>query len=251
MKISIITPTTQVIGWNNPADTGISRIGVNTIGFGNGTAADITGIMQGGTLALGGATIGANSLSVTGTTLLGSGATYFSTSAIALYNNGQIQWSATGDPSSTADLYLRRGAAATLQFGAGDTASPVAQTLQFQNATGTNTAAAANASIKGPGATGTGTPGDVIVYTGVATASGSSANTYSPAINFKGGTQSVIMNGGALSTSATDGFVYFAVCSGTATGTPTTVTGRAAMVYDATGNKIGFYNGSWRWVAVT
>lgn len=178
MKISIITPTSQVIGWNSPADVGISRIAINTIGFGNGTAADITANIQAGTIALGGATIGANALAITGTANI-SGNTTFGTLA-------QLQWST--------DAIITRGGAATIQFGAANAASPIAQTLQFQNGAGTNIAGV-NATIIGPLATGNNTNGDILFKTGVLTGSGTSLGTITTALTLKGETQAANFTG--------------------------------------------------------
>lgn len=51
----------------------------------------------------------------------------------------------------------------------------------------------------------------------------------------------------AISTSATDGFLYIPTCAGTPTGTPTTKTGLAPMVVDSTNNKLYVYiGGAWR-----
>lgn len=51
----------------------------------------------------------------------------------------------------------------------------------------------------------------------------------------------------AVSTSATDGFVYVPTCAGTPTGAPTAKTGLAAMVIDTINNKFYFYSGgAWR-----
>lgn len=52
---------------------------------------------------------------------------------------------------------------------------------------------------------------------------------------------------GAISTSATDGFLYIPTCAGTPTGVPTSKSGMAPMVVDATNNRLYFYSsGSWR-----
>jgi hypothetical protein len=51
----------------------------------------------------------------------------------------------------------------------------------------------------------------------------------------------------ALSTTATDGFLYVPTCAGTPTGTPTAITGMAPIVVNTTNNKLYFYSGgSWR-----
>lgn len=59
------------------------------------------------------------------------------------------------------------------------------------------------------------------------------------------GSGSVIINNGAIATNATDGFLYIPTCAGTPTGTPTTYTGRCAMVMDTTNHKLYVYDGSW------
>lgn len=50
----------------------------------------------------------------------------------------------------------------------------------------------------------------------------------------------------ALATNATDGFLFVDSCAGTPTGVPTTKTGRVALVYDTTNNKLAVYNGAWK-----
>lgn len=59
-------------------------------------------------------------------------------------------------------------------------------------------------------------------------------------------------NNGAIATNATEGFIYIPRCAGAPTGTPANAgLPYTPMVYDTTNNKIWFYNGSWRGVAVT
>ena len=61
------------------------------------------------------------------------------------------------------------------------------------------------------------------------------------------GNGSVACNVAAISTSATDGFLYVPTCAGTPTGTPTTLTGLAPIVVNTTNNKLYFYSGgAWR-----
>lgn len=58
----------------------------------------------------------------------------------------------------------------------------------------------------------------------------------------------IVVGSGALSTSATDKFIYGATCAGTPTGVPTSYTGRAASIYDSTNNKWYVYNSGWKFV---
>lgn len=61
----------------------------------------------------------------------------------------------------------------------------------------------------------------------------------------------VVPGTAAIATTATDGYIYSQSCAGAPTGAPTAYAGRVPMVYDSTNNRIYFYNGSWRSVAVT
>jgi hypothetical protein len=58
--------------------------------------------------------------------------------------------------------------------------------------------------------------------------------------------KSFILNDSAIATNATDGFLYIATCTGTPTGVPTAVTGRRALVYDTTNDKLYIYNDGWK-----
>jgi hypothetical protein len=59
-----------------------------------------------------------------------------------------------------------------------------------------------------------------------------------------------VVGNAALSTSATDGFLYIPTCAGAPTGVPTTQTGTAATVYDTSNNKLYVYNGAWKSVTL-
>lgn len=50
----------------------------------------------------------------------------------------------------------------------------------------------------------------------------------------------------ALSTSATNGFIYSSSCAGTPSGTPTAFSGRVPFVVDSTNNKLYIYNSGWK-----
>ncbi len=57
----------------------------------------------------------------------------------------------------------------------------------------------------------------------------------------------IVPGAAALATNATAGFQFLPTCAGTPSGTPTTYTGRAAMVYDTTAHKIWVYDGgAWK-----
>jgi hypothetical protein len=91
------------------------------------------------------------------------------------------------------DTFLTRGATATLQSGAANALTPIAQTLQAQSAlagSATN-AAGANWTYIGSLGTGTGTGGDIIFKTNVKTTTGTAQGTATTALTIKGETQAV------------------------------------------------------------
>jgi hypothetical protein len=49
----------------------------------------------------------------------------------------------------------------------------------------------------------------------------------------------------ALATDATDGFLYVPTCAGAPTGAPTAYTGKVALVFDTTNNRLYAYDGAW------
>lgn len=60
----------------------------------------------------------------------------------------------------------------------------------------------------------------------------------------------VCIGNAAIATNATNGFLYIPTCAGAPSGTPTTKTGRVAMVFDTTNNKLMIYDGGWIGVAL-
>lgn len=100
-------------------------------------------------------------------------------------NTGYIGWVSGTDASSngTLDLALTRAAAATLQLGRADAASPVAQTLKFQDVVaGTSNTAGVNATIQAPAGTGTGAGGSLIFQVAPAGSTGSAKNAWATAL---------------------------------------------------------------------
>jgi hypothetical protein len=60
----------------------------------------------------------------------------------------------------------------------------------------------------------------------------------------------VVGHQAALATNATNGFLYIPTQAGAPTGTPTAYTGKVAMTYDTTNNKLYIYNGAWKSVTL-
>lgn len=85
---------------------------------------------------------------------------------------------ASGTIDLNADVILSRAAAATLQHGAADAASPVAQSQQVQSvAAGTSNTAGTNWTFNASKGTGTGNGGSILFKTAPAGSSGSSQNS--------------------------------------------------------------------------
>lgn len=124
-----------------------------------------------------------------------------------------------------ADLILRRVAAASLAFGASDAASPVAQTLSVQNATGTNAAGAAWTRDASRG-TGTGAGGRHVWRTAPAGSSGSSQNSLveACAIESSGTFKFKTLTFANLPTAIADGEVFYCSDGAVTSGADNTLT---------------------------
>lgn len=104
---------------------------------------------------------------------------YIGISGMQTASSRYVAWSSTQDTQGTLDLYLTRGAAAaTLQMGLADAASPVAQTFQVQSVVaGTSNTAGADWTFVASKSTGTGVGGSFLFKTAAAGGSGTTQNT--------------------------------------------------------------------------
>lgn len=108
--------------------------------------------------------------------------------AVTIEQRGSYGWSSAINDATTnsRDTFLSRGAAATIQQGAANAASPVAQTLQAQGCRGgtdTNVGGASYTWQPGVG-TGTGTASSAIIQAPTVAASGTGAQTMSEIVRF-------------------------------------------------------------------
>lgn len=145
----------------------------------------ILGAATGTSLALGGATLGANALAVTGTS---------SFSSTITFTAGSVNGSAVGSQYQLAsDTIWSRHAAANWQSGAADAAAPVAQKLGVQSViAGTSNTSGQNWTLNGSVSTGSGTSGDIILQTGGTGAAATVQNSEVAALTIKGATQRVV-----------------------------------------------------------
>lgn len=131
-------------------------------------------------------TTGNDSVSITsaGAAKIALGTSNANVPAVMLSNDTGIGWSVNSSADSlTPDLFIRRSAAATLQHGAADSASPVAQTIKFQDVVaGTSNTAGVNATIQASAGTGTGAGGSLIFQVAAAGSSGTAKNAQATAL---------------------------------------------------------------------
>lgn len=155
------------------------------------------GAATGTSLALGGATLGADAFSVTG------GATVTGSETVTGNINvaGNVRASTAGAQlhfGTADDVILSRAAAATLQHGAADAAAPVAQTITAQSVVaGTTNTAAPNFTLDMPKGTGTGAGGSFIVRVAPAGTTGSAQNAMATALTIDS-TKTATFGGGVL-----------------------------------------------------
>jgi hypothetical protein len=119
-------------------------------------------------------------------------------------------------PSSNAavapDTYISRRAAANLNFGQADAASPVAQTLSVQSVSaGTSNTAGANFTIAGSQGTGTGAGGSIVFQTAPAGTTGTAQNALVTALTINSnqtvqGSKAIIASSGQISSN--NGFTF-------------------------------------------
>ena len=85
------------------------------------------------------------------------------------------------------DTFLSRAAAANWRFGGADAASPVAQTISFQNVlAGTSNTAGVNTTFQASAGTGTGVGGKFLFQTALPGSSGTTQNGFSTALTIDG-----------------------------------------------------------------
>lgn len=281
------------IQWNNSEAFG-GIAGWTT----DGANALIGGVSS--TIAMGGATIGSNSIAITGniaansssqslqvnltSTLTGGNTGFIATGDSGTYQftvrgstsgntgpfnvpvSGQIiatggltngMWIqaaanapivfVTGSDTNFANERMRiLGSAATTLWGGPDAASPATVTFSMQNVlAGTSNATGADTIINLSQGTGTGSGGGLHVKFAAPGSTGSTKNALADGFVLTGAGSFVIGNA-AVATTATDGFLYIPTCSGTPTGTPTTQTGRVALVYDTSAHQFWIYDGGWK-----
>jgi len=126
--------------------------------------------------------------------------------------------------------------------------TPVSTTINPTGGSGTDVAGA-NITIAGGKGTGTGAGGDIIFSTAKPGTTSATQNTLAEAMRIDD-VKNVSIGTAAITTTATDGFLYIPTCAGTPTGVPTTKIGLAPMVYDSTNNKFWMYDGSWIGIAL-
>jgi len=99
------------------------------------------------------------------------------------FNNAVTQLGSSSALQWSTDLILTRSAAATLQIGAADAASPVAQTIIGQSVVaGTSNTAGASLTIGGSKGTGSGAGGSLVFQVAPAGSSGSTQNSLTAAL---------------------------------------------------------------------
>ncbi len=114
---------------------------------------------------------------------------------------------------------------------------------------GTSDLAGGAITIAGGRSTGSGAGGSVILATSPAAASSGTLNALVTRLTVDH-LGNIVPGTAALATGATSGFIYMQTCAGAPSGAPTAFTGRCAMIYDTTNNKLWVYNGSWRGIVL-
>lgn len=170
-----------------------------------------------------------------------------SSNALAIGSNSPVIW---GPAANTATVLPTTLKAAAVQI----TSATTSSVLNVQH-TGSSSGSLNGAIRVGDPTTLTNGTGIYMRTSGEASFSTASTTGYfnfynAAAVKFAIGTSTsrndiVIGEQAALATNATTGFMWIPTSAGTPTGVPSSYTGKVAMEYDTTNNKICIYNGGW------
>ncbi|HEY8138061.1 MAG TPA: hypothetical protein VIF61_09480, partial [Methylocystis sp.] len=132
------------------------------------------------------------------------------------------------------DTFIGRAAAANIRIGGADAASPVAQTISFQNVlAGTSNTAGVNTTFKASAGTGSAAGGSFIFQTALAGSSGTAQNGFTNALTIDG------VNGTTLgsigNTNAAQ--LTFTPYSGNTVGLGVQASGSLLLMYNSTGGQ--------------
>jgi len=202
------------------SDVSLSRISAGVLAVGTGAAGSYAGTLKAANiicspessttpaLHYGNVYVGFGFDSILGSPYIRNGTTIdlvFFSDGLRTSSDRAVMWTSGVANISAPDTFLSRRAAATLQLGAADSATPVAQTIAFQGATGENIAGQ-DATIQGSLGTGTAASGKLVFKVGTPTTTGSTQHTANTVLTLQdtgaGGTPSpaVIAAGPVTST---------------------------------------------------
>lgn len=155
-------------------------------------------------------------LQVNGTSVLSVASTGALTTSSSLAATGAVSGSSLSAGAGSPISWVGRGifsssAAGTIQFGATDTTTAVAQTTRASSiVAGTADTAGQNWTLRGSLSTGSGVSGDIIIQTGGTGAASTAQNTATTALTIQGATQNIIVASATDSTTTTSGALQVA-----------------------------------------
>lgn len=216
------------------------------------------GSTNGGLLLQGSATTGVG-LEVAGSTVIGRTSVSSTLWAINSAGSGQgtfmaasggsLSWSSSSTSVlSSTDTFISRGAAATIQLGTANAASPVAQTLRSQGSRpGTDSnVGGGNFTIQAAAGTGTGAISSLILQSPLVVASGTGVQTQTTGLTIKAGTAVLASYTVAtLPAAATAGAGATAFVTDAST---TLVLGLGGAVVGGGANKVPVYSDGTNWI---